>query len=79
MKTRKSRDQVDVALTWNLNDLFESQEAWEAELTDIVSHLPVVTAFQGQLHTSVASWIELFILNMHWLLIRSRGQQVRLT
>ena len=52
MKIRQTRDQVDVSLTWNLDDLFESQEAWETELSDIVSQLPVVTAFQGQLHTS---------------------------
>lgn len=52
VKTRQTRDQVAVEYTWNLNDLFESQEAWEQELTEIVQHLPVVTAFKGQLHTS---------------------------
>lgn len=50
--TRKTRDQVAVEYTWNLNDLFESQEAWEQELTEIIQHLPVVTAFKGQLQKS---------------------------
>ncbi|MGG1659842.1 oligoendopeptidase F [Brevibacillus sp. NRS-1366] len=52
MKIRQTREQVDASLTWNLNDLFESQETWEKELADILNHLPDVTVFQGQLHTS---------------------------
>ncbi|HBZ79429.1 MULTISPECIES: oligoendopeptidase F [Brevibacillus] len=51
MKTRLMRDQVAVEHTWNLDDLFASQEAWEQELDEIVNQLPIVTAFQGQLHT----------------------------
>lgn len=51
MKARQTRDQVAVEQTWNLNDLFPSQEAWENELGELVDQLPLLTAFRGTLHT----------------------------
>lgn len=47
---RLKRDQVAVEQTWNLDDLFVSQEQWEEELEAIEALLPVVVAYKGLLH-----------------------------
>lgn len=49
MKERKTRDQVAVELTWNLDDLFPTVEAWEAELQSIVEEIPSFQRFKGEL------------------------------
>lgn len=49
---RLTRDQVAVEQTWNLDDLFESQEKWEEELGAIEKLLPAIVAYKGLLHTS---------------------------
>lgn len=51
MKVRQTREHVAVEQTWNLDDLFPSQEAWENELQEILNHLPLLTEFKGTLHT----------------------------
>ncbi|WP_301172904.1 oligoendopeptidase F [Brevibacillus nitrificans] len=51
MKSRPTREHVAVEQTWNLEDLFSTQEAWDAELQEIIDYLPVLTAFKGTLHS----------------------------
>ncbi len=52
MQKRRMRSEVPVELTWNLNDIFPSVEAWETELSAVAGLLPTVTAFRGRLHES---------------------------
>ncbi len=49
MAGQLTRAQVKEPLTWNLADLFPSQEAWEAELTAITTMVPGVTQYAGRL------------------------------
>lgn len=44
-----TRAEVSPELTWNLDDLFASRDAWLAELAQIEEALPTVTAHQGRL------------------------------
>ncbi|HEU4964792.1 MAG TPA: oligoendopeptidase F [Bacilli bacterium] len=47
--TRKQRSDIPVQETWNLDDLFSSHEAWEAEIIAIDRDLSTVTQYQGKL------------------------------
>jgi oligoendopeptidase F len=49
MQKRLTRAEVPVELTWNLEDLFPSPEAWEAELKAVQDDLPTVTQYKGRL------------------------------
>ncbi|MDR0267613.1 oligoendopeptidase F [Paenibacillus sp.] len=44
-----TRAEVAPETTWNLNDLFETQEAWEKELTAIQEDIFSVTKYEGKL------------------------------
>jgi len=48
---RLTREQVPVEQTWDLDDLFTSQEDWERELRELQELLPAVTCYKGTLHT----------------------------
>ncbi len=52
MKHRQTRSEVDIAQTWNLDDLFATEAAWSAEYDAIDAALPGIAAHQGQLGTS---------------------------
>ena len=47
---RRTRPQVASTETWNLDDLFPGESAWEAELTQISTDLSSVEAYAGRLH-----------------------------
>ena len=49
MKKRLTRPEVPAHLTWNLNDLFPTNEVWEKELEKISADIPQVTKFKGRL------------------------------
>ncbi|HCC32791.1 MAG TPA: oligoendopeptidase F [Clostridiales bacterium] len=49
MVKRLARGEVPVEETWNLDDLFPSVNAWEAELAAVEAGVPGVTAFRGKL------------------------------
>lgn len=44
-----TRAEVAVESTWNLNDIFETKEAWEAELNAIRQDISSVTKYEGRL------------------------------
>lgn len=44
-----TRAEVAVESTWNLNDIFETKEAWEAELNAIRQDIASVTKYEGKL------------------------------
>jgi len=49
MAGQLKRAQAPELLTWNLDDLFPSPEAWEAELSTVEKELPGVTQYAGRL------------------------------
>ncbi len=48
MKKRLHRSEVPAHLTWNLDDIFPSTEAWEQELAAVAADLSTVTQYQGK-------------------------------
>ncbi|MCR8641580.1 oligoendopeptidase F [Paenibacillus sp. N1-5-1-14] len=50
MQERLLRSEVPIEATWNLTDLFTSDEAWKMELSSIQDDLSSVTQYQGTLH-----------------------------
>jgi oligoendopeptidase F len=60
---KTKRADVPEQYTWNLKDLFESEEAWRKEL-DALREMPEkIAAFQGKLGESAATLLEWFRLN----------------
>lgn len=49
---RLLRADVPVEQTWDLTDLFENEQAWEAELEAIEQDISTVTQYEGQIGTS---------------------------
>ncbi|CAH2713761.1 Oligoendopeptidase F, plasmid [Neobacillus rhizosphaerae] len=52
VEKRLTRSEIPEHLTWNLFDLFPSEQAWEAELEVIEQEIVLVDRFKGTLHTS---------------------------
>ncbi|MCM3691135.1 oligoendopeptidase F [Neobacillus niacini] len=52
VEKRLIRSSVPVELTWNLDDLFVSEQAWESELEAIERDIEKIEEFKGSLHTS---------------------------
>ncbi|MCM3782746.1 oligoendopeptidase F [Neobacillus mesonae] len=44
-----TRAEVDLESTWNLNDIFETKEAWEQELSAVKEDISSVTQYEGRL------------------------------
>ncbi|GAA0357900.1 oligoendopeptidase F [Bacillus horti] len=44
------RSDIPVEQTWNLNDLFATNEAWERELTSLQSDIQTVSQYKGRIH-----------------------------
>jgi oligoendopeptidase F len=51
---RQTRDEVSEHLKWDLKDLFETEEAWEAELSAIKKDLSGVTQYKGTLSSGAS-------------------------
>lgn len=49
MKKRLSRSEVPQELTWNLQDIFSTEEEWEAELKSVSEAISTVTQYRGRL------------------------------
>lgn len=52
MQKRLSRSEVPAHLTWNLEDIFPTDEAWEQELASVAADIAKVTRFKGRLGES---------------------------
>lgn len=52
MAKKTLRSEVPVELTWNLEDLFVTKEAWEQELASVEADIPTVTQYKGRLGES---------------------------
>lgn len=44
------RDEVNIEETWQLEDLFATEQEWHSKLTDIDKMLPEITSYKGKLH-----------------------------
>jgi len=58
IEKRITRSDVPVELTWNLDDLFSSEEAWEAELKVIDQEIGQFNRFKGTLHTGAKALVD---------------------
>ncbi len=55
MPERPTRDQVPVAHTWNLADIYASPEAWAADFERVESQVTALSAFAGRLGEGAAT------------------------
>lgn len=53
-----NREEIDLKYTWDLTDLYESDEAWEAEKTRLAGAVEGISEFQGKLGTSADMLLE---------------------
>lgn len=58
MQERLTREQVPVELTWDLNDLFTSEQEWEKELAAIEQDISTVTVYKGKLGESAQNLLK---------------------
>jgi oligoendopeptidase F len=58
MQKRLTRSEVPVELTWNLEDIFPSVEAWETEFNAVSGLVGTVTKFKGRLHEAAKVLLE---------------------
>ncbi len=58
MEKRLSRSEVPVDMTWNLDDLFSSDQEWEAELKEIEEDVKKFGVFKGSLHIEPKALLE---------------------
>lgn len=61
-QTLPARADVDVRFTWNLADIFPTDDAWRTEFNRVRGQVDQLTAFQGRLGESGATLLELFRL-----------------
>lgn len=55
MQARPKRSEVPIEATWNLSDLYSSQEAWKEELMQIQKDVAEVIRYEGKLGESAAT------------------------
>lgn len=55
MQERLKRSEVPLEATWNLKDLFETKEVWEAEVQSIQASVSTVTQYKGKLSQSAST------------------------
>ncbi|MFD1040709.1 oligoendopeptidase F [Virgibacillus byunsanensis] len=51
-KELQKRNEVPEELTWNLENIFKTDDAWEEELSSLKKDIPKIEAFQGKLADS---------------------------
>lgn len=60
MQKRLTRAEVPVEMTWNLEDIFPSVDAWETEMAAVAAMVGTVTKYRGRLHESPKVLLECF-------------------
>jgi oligoendopeptidase F len=58
VKTLPKRTDIAVEDTWKLEDIFENDEAWEAEFKEVKAALPKIGEFKGKLGDSADAFLE---------------------
>ncbi|BAC13172.1 thimet oligopeptidase [Oceanobacillus iheyensis HTE831] len=59
-KQLPKRDEIPTDLTWKLEDIFASDDAWKEELKSLREEFPKITEFKGKLHESADTLYSLF-------------------
>src|SRR3712207_9496868 len=57
MQARLTRAQVPEELTWNLADIYATQDDWEADLQRVEAAIATVTEYQGRLGEGAATML----------------------
>ena len=63
MERLPKRSEVPAELTWNLSDIFESDEAWAKENEALKNEIPNIAAFRGKLGESAENLLNYFRKN----------------
>ncbi|MDQ0861196.1 oligoendopeptidase F [Bacillus sp. V2I10] len=58
VKTLPKRTDIAVEDTWKLEDIFENDEAWDAEFKEVKAALPKIGEFKGKLGDSADAFLE---------------------
>lgn len=58
VKTLPKRSEIAVEDTWGLEDIFENDEAWEAEFKEVKAALPNISEYKGKLAVSAEGFLE---------------------
>ncbi|MGG3466967.1 oligoendopeptidase F [Neobacillus pocheonensis] len=58
---RLTRSEVPIELTWNLDDLFPSEQVWEAELMVIEKEIARFERYKGTIHTGSKALLDCLI------------------
>lgn len=68
VEKRLTRREVPADLTWNLDDLFLSEQAWEAELEVIDQDITKIEGFKGSLHTNSKEFLTCLVAQENLLM-----------
>ncbi|ADU28783.1 oligoendopeptidase F [Evansella cellulosilytica] len=63
MKKTLTRSEVPIEETWNLKDLFETEEAWERELGAVQNDVKSVTHYKGRISKDARDMLDCLIAN----------------
>lgn len=61
-KELPSRSDISEELTWNLEDIFATDELWEEELNELINDIPKIEKYKGTLGSSAQHLYDLFQL-----------------
>ncbi|HLR74416.1 MAG TPA: oligoendopeptidase F [Virgibacillus sp.] len=61
-KELPSRSDIPEELTWNLEDIFATDELWEEELNELINDIPKIEKYKGTLGSSAQHLYDLFQL-----------------
>ncbi|MGX4670096.1 oligoendopeptidase F [Cerasibacillus sp. JNUCC 74] len=64
-KALPKREEIPVELTWKLEDIFETDEAWEQEMAKLQEEIPKIEQYQGKLGESAENLYEVLQLQDH--------------
>ena len=49
---RRARNEIDPRYQWDFTPIYQTDEAWEAELNEVAAGIPKLAAFEGTLKNS---------------------------
>ncbi|MFB7641541.1 oligoendopeptidase F [Peribacillus butanolivorans] len=52
MQTYKTRDEIKVEETWNLNDIYDNKDKWEKDYQDVLKMTEKLKKYDGQIQTA---------------------------
>src|SRR5690625_1661028 len=59
-KELPSRDEIPEHLTWELENIFETDRAWDESFQNLQKEIPKIEKFQGTLHESAEQLYKMF-------------------